>query len=327
MQNLYKGKIYLIFAAFLLSTYIAAASSVSDTFYETDEKTFTIDGNNYTVRLEVAINAGSLFTHNNEKTGVIPEGGKYTFSDGLQVTMDKQIPLQWGYKSQVTLIKLNMCGDGICSSTENCNSDKCCNGETKDLNSDAGNCGACGIRCANGRNCVNGVCISPPPAFYCGDGVCDTNENSASCQADCPEPAHVCGDDVCYDDEKDCCRDCGCDLGHNCVSNKCVPVDECLSDEGCKDNNPCTIDKCLGMPKKCVNTINASCEEIGLREKQATVQLAKNVSVPASGKANASAGAVSSERQAAERTLPAKTIASKKPIFTKVIDWFKGLFK
>lgn len=281
---------------------------------EGETRTYNIGGASYDIYFLFA-HYGSriaIFEHNNQRTPELKVNDSFTFSDGLNFRLDILRTTETGgyWDAYFVLSTAPRCGDGICSQNENCKSDKCCNGETKDLNSDTSNCGACGNKCASGTNCVDGVCTIPQPSSYCGNGACDANEDYSSCPADC-KPSTVCGDDVCYDDEKDCCQDCGCDLGYDCIGNKCVPIDRCLSDESCKDDDPCTIDKCSGTPKKCVNTLNVSCDEIRIREKQASVPPSVNISLQAENKVNASAASVS----------------AKKPILAKVIGWLKALFR
>lgn len=53
-------------------------------------------------------------------------------------------------------------------------------------------------------------CGEPTPTSYCGDGVCDANEDSNSCSLDCPAPDSVCGNALCEADEtsESCPSDC-----------------------------------------------------------------------------------------------------------------------
>ncbi|MDP2908667.1 MAG: hypothetical protein Q8N77_02575 [Nanoarchaeota archaeon] len=87
-------------------------------------------------------------------------------------------------------------------------------------------------------------------AFYCGDGNCDTGQNET---------------------KENCCKDCGCNSGYVCSDNVCKSEaqvkkeqeeeeekneDKCSSNADCDDNNPFTEDICkstAGKPKKCLN--------------------------------------------------------------------------
>lgn len=60
--------------------------------------------------------------------------------------------------------------------------------------------------------CRNGACLSPPPG-YCGDGICQEDENEITCPQDCKQPippAPVCGNGICEpgEDWRNCPQDC-----------------------------------------------------------------------------------------------------------------------
>ena len=71
------------------------------------------------------------------------------------------------------------------------------------------------------------------PVGYCGDGVCDYNEDSYSCSWDCG-PASYCGDGYCYpamgEYEGSCASDCYCGDG---ICNSDEGVTLCPKDCGC----------------------------------------------------------------------------------------------
>ena len=77
----------------------------------------------------------------------------------------------------------------------------CCNGTCTAVNSDANNCGACGIVCQEPTPvCIQGTCgICPPPYTVCS-GVCTNLQSSANN-----------------------CGACGfvCSLGQQCVDGVC----------------------------------------------------------------------------------------------------------
>ena len=59
--------------------------------------------------------------------------------------------------------------------------------------------------------CQNGACLSPPPG-YCGDGICQDDENQITCPQDCggTTPGPVCGNGICEPGEtwENCPQDC-----------------------------------------------------------------------------------------------------------------------
>lgn len=86
------------------------------------------------------------------------------------------------------------CGNGVCD--ENETNQNCC------MDCD----------CDSGYYCVNNTCVELPefqeiPSvemqmfFFCGDGICSSNENSSTC-----------------------CADCGCESGYICSNNTCVKI-------------------------------------------------------------------------------------------------------
>ncbi len=132
---------------------------------------------------------------------------------------------------------LPKCGDGKCDPGETCRSDRCCDGNKVNLDYDHDNCGNCNYRCDSNQECSSGRCVSavvetivpvveeeglPGNIFspYCGDGICNNDEN---CQT--------------------CVSDCGCDVGSDCEDGVCVRP-ECYRASECNDNNPCTVDYC-----------------------------------------------------------------------------------
>jgi len=129
-----------------------------------------------------------------------------------------------------------------------------CGGRCVDTQSDAMNCGACGVTCAAGQLCVAGACRSdcPAPRMMCGASCIDVQTdgtNCGMCGRACPAPANaastcamgVCGLGACNAGFSDCDRDpsngcevdtrssamncgaCGtaCAAGEMCVSGAC----------------------------------------------------------------------------------------------------------
>lgn len=135
--------------------------------------------------------------------------------------------LENGTEIEVTeLMGLNfeetVCGDGICGFPENyrtCPQD-CLSGSWD------GYCdGVADGKCD--QDCIfMNVSEKDPDCPFCGNKVCDENENSRNCPQDCP----LCGNKVCepLENQTTCCRDCGCPQRMSCIENKCIPCGDDL---------------------------------------------------------------------------------------------------
>lgn len=288
----------LVLVFLTITAKAVVAVTVEGDLFEGDEKVFSVEGKDYTLRMDFIGSSSMKLTHNNELSSSIKIGESYVFADLLRFEPTK---IEDWYPGGVRRARFNLsiitvCGDGVCSSSETCQADKCCNGAVKDFNTDINNCGNCNNVCASNKACTAGACsdISAGSASSCGNGICDASETCSSCNADCKCGASkrceqsvcvtfcgnqvcetsenyencssdckrqpICGDYVCEGNEdKSCCTDCGCKRGYVCSNNKCILKDECLSDSDCNDNNACTIDACLGSPKKCLNRLNETC--------------------------------------------------------------------
>lgn len=78
---------------------------------------------------------------------------------------------------------------------------------------------------------------------YCGNYICDSNENAEIC----------CGDCKTYDQ-----------LKYTCIKNTTLQLipqvqDKCFTNKNCNDNNSCTIDICSNSPKTCSNIKVKNC--------------------------------------------------------------------
>ncbi|KAK5741164.1 hypothetical protein LTR17_004104 [Elasticomyces elasticus] len=103
-----------------------------------------------------------------------------------------------------------VCGNGL----------SLCNGQCKDLTSDASNCGACGNVCSSGA-CQNSVCVSCNNPFVCGGSLPNCNGS---------------GDCYCYSVPG----------GSTVCSNSSGCSQSCGSDADCGDGNFCAINTCCG---------------------------------------------------------------------------------
>ncbi|MBN1792905.1 putative metal-binding motif-containing protein [Candidatus Woesearchaeota archaeon] len=98
--------------------------------------------------------------------------------------------------------------------------------------------------------CVGCVCLHEP-LWFCGDGVCDLDENCSSCSADCGEcPAlPFCGDGVCNGDEN--CSSCETDCGV-CSDVNCTFDADCDNGLACDGLETCSLGACApGTPVDC----------------------------------------------------------------------------
>lgn len=111
------------------------------------------------------------------------------------------------------------CGDGACNSNENCGT--CAEDCTCAVNKRCGQ-NKCVTYCGNGICESNEEGICKTDCKWCGDNSCNGNEDYQTCPQDCERPV-ICGDNICGNNEN-CCIDCGCNAGYECVKNSCVLV-------------------------------------------------------------------------------------------------------
>jgi hypothetical protein len=139
------------------------------------------------------------------------------------------------------------CPDGQCQCTDG--RTECPFGEggiCRNLQSDPGNCGACGNSCDQGQRCQAGVCqdiVCPEGLILCGDSCvlgpacgqrCNENQDGSVCVAgscQCPQGSKLCEgnegmvcSDVTNDDRN--CGDCGvaCQSGFECRASQCQAI-------------------------------------------------------------------------------------------------------
>jgi hypothetical protein len=138
----------------------------------------------------------------------------------------------------------NVCGDGVCSGTESCES----------CSKDCGGC-VCGDgKCQSTE--TDTTCV--PDCVKCGDNKCSPSENSAGCPSDCP----VCGDGTCSPKESttSCPADC-IKCGDGICSAPSETLQSCEADcsIGCKGKCGKSSTDSKGLPCYC----DADCESFG----------------------------------------------------------------
>jgi Cys-rich repeat protein len=119
-----------------------------------------------------------------------------------------------------------------CQSDADCAAGQsCCTGECADLTSDNQNCGGCGMACAAGETCGNGVCLlescqtdadcddgNPGTVDTCLNGTC-VHRDACSTDQDCPVN-YVCQQGQCV---LPCRTDPDCPQGETCQGGICAP--------------------------------------------------------------------------------------------------------
>jgi len=111
------------------------------------------------------------------------------------------------------------------------------------------------------KTCTITNSFNSPP--YCGDGVCNGDENCSICTQDCgscggPGPTRYCGDGICYGDEDSstCCEDCGeCGGSPYCGDGAVNGDEECDGEAGVSEGYICT-DSCLLEKEICAMDLN-----------------------------------------------------------------------
>jgi hypothetical protein len=136
------------------------------------------------------------------------------------------------------------CNNGTCYHEWHCQADAdcdngqaCCSGACVDILFDENNCGGCGMVCAQGESCEQGVCVS---GGCTNDADCDNGQ--ACCAGTCA--------DIASDPSN--CGGCGtvCDDGDPnttdyCDNGTCYHERYCRTDADCDDGNQATDDSCV----------------------------------------------------------------------------------
>jgi hypothetical protein len=155
--------------------------------------------------------------------------------------------------------------DGICDPGENCDT---CPG---DCISDPGvaECDACFKGVCNGEcnpKKEGPDCADCAPIYCCGDSVCEGDESSYNCEADCG-PAPFCGNGNCDPPDEDQCscpEDCGLaeanevGLCDDDVDNDCDGLTDCADTADCDDDPNCQ--QCIPEPEICDDNIDNDCD-------------------------------------------------------------------
>ncbi|HCU23697.1 MAG TPA: hypothetical protein DF383_01670, partial [Deltaproteobacteria bacterium] len=185
-----------------------------------------------------------------------------------------------GEVCQASCGDLGLCGDGVCSTQEDCST----------CSADCGTCASCAHdRCLEGSSleprcdeCVSQICAGDPYCCtgtwdslcaqqvvtlcgrscepgICGDGVCNANEECESCPQDCGV-CPVCGNGIVEGIEE--CDDGNTRTGDGC-SAECIGCghDVCTQlgtlDPGC--DSPCIAEVCRAVPSCCTEQWSLAC--------------------------------------------------------------------
>lgn len=121
-------------------------------------------------------------------------------------------------------------------------------------------------QCAESAECPNPCPTSSP---VCGNGKCESGENTSNCSKDCSPPSPVCGNGKCESGESaaSCAKDCGTTTGHACdqycgtqapsgcyCDAECMKAGDCCTPDGkvpASPNKTCggsTCAQCTGAP-------------------------------------------------------------------------------
>jgi hypothetical protein len=122
-----------------------------------------------------------------------------------------------------------------------CKAQAKCKGKCTNTDTDNKNCGACGVMCASGEQCLNGRCFSPdicPAGFQ----ACPDFQRCSVEDSDCFCGSTTGGQTVCFQDEDFCD-----------VPRPCVTTSDCADGRVCLDSIGCCEDRDLpAVPRTCV---------------------------------------------------------------------------
>ena len=168
----------------------------------------------------------------------------------------------------------SMCTTGCPEGEQKCEDETCqidCSVPSCSTDGSDGECcinanpdGVCDPNCVEGQDLD---CGGGGGAPFCGDNLCDANEDCSSCSSDCGvcSPSPACGDNVCDPNEdcNSCSSDCGtCDICTNSCSDGCCDAGEncnsCSSDCGVCEPSPTCGDN-LCAPNENCNSCSSDC--------------------------------------------------------------------
>jgi len=151
------------------------------------------------------------------------------------------------------------CGDGVCDGVEDCiNCTADCTSGSRDAT--CGNCfkGDCDGVCHPRKEGAS--CSDCPQSYCCGDGVCNGEEDSNSCERDCgppppPSDPEICDDDT--DNDGDGLIDCD---DSDCFNNSLCPAEPEICDDDIDNDQDGDID-CADL--NCTDNKACSCNQKG----------------------------------------------------------------
>lgn len=246
-------RLLIIFTILLLCiSLVIAVNYIKDVLEEGMYKTYDLDGNNYVISLDYVGYSNYVLlcklTINNIATPLLREKEVYKLENVelkiLDISEGQAGEAAGGDKIEFSLTLT--CGDGICSNDETCEKDNCCNGQEVNFNTDNSNCGKCNKKCYDNEKCINSNCQT-----YCGNGICDSEED---CEADdCCDGGEV----NLMSDEENCGR-CGreCDSYERCRSGRCETF---CGNSICDPDETCLKDNCCDGIKVNLNTNKEYC--------------------------------------------------------------------
>lgn len=180
---------------------------------------------------------------------------------------------------------------------------------------------------------INGINVKVVEITSFGDGDGSAVLDLSGAEDSEEEAKPVCGDGTCNDateDKDNCCKDCGCEYGYGCENNKCVKA-ECMKDSECyaTPKDFCSLDKCDPIAKKCTHNPISDCV-VNDKCCPTACYYPKDPDCPAT-KINPNPQPKEEVvKDTSEETGDSGAVTilkEKEGIFTRIFNWFLGLFK